>query len=267
MSQTKQHPSAQPVDHVKALASTLEDILKARGVPIGHRNALHAVSALAGHANFHVLLSTLKSLGVSVGHLNALHAVTALAEHPSYKALQARGSQEPSPAAEPGLTLTLSKFLPSLRHHPSETVQVQLSQEAVQDILDNAVQIALAVAHDEDETRFTGAIYEAVSARGLLERCYVAPSEGSLATNEARLAFMEEFGIAVFDDSNQPGCYGWSSPTDASEVSLPTFAAAIADAWDTLEFGVLDFADISPEEWAQMDDARKREVIIEYFEN
>ncbi len=266
MSQTKkqkQSTSAQPVDHVKALASTLEDILKARGVAIGHRNALHAVSALAGHPNFHALLNTLKSLGVSVGHLNALHAVTALAEHPSYKALQARGSQEPTPA--PAMTLTLSRFTASLRQREASTTTVTIPPEGLQDILDHAVQIGLAVEHGHSPLRFTDELHNALETYGVLQACYEAPEAGSLASPEAILAFLETFGLEILEDSDQPGCYCWQAPTDVSEVSFPTRADAIADAWSTVEFYTMQATGTSLDAWEQMDDTRKRELIAEYF--
>lgn len=86
----------------------------------------------------------------------------------------------------------------------------------------------------------------------------VAAAHAALSTDRRPIAgdprlFIEKLGYDIDTDSDQPGLWIWTAPSDGCDISFETAQEALASAWNDAVAQALSIGGISCEEWGQMD--------------
>jgi hypothetical protein len=65
--------------------------------------------------------------------------------------------------------------------------------------------------------------------------------------------FIEKFGYDIDTDSDQPGLWIWTAPSDGCDSSFHTAQEALEAAWNDAVAQTLSISEITCEDWGQMD--------------
>jgi hypothetical protein len=65
--------------------------------------------------------------------------------------------------------------------------------------------------------------------------------------------FIEKFGYDIDTDSDQPGLWIWTAPSDGCDSSFHTAKEALEAAWNDAVAQTLSIREITCEDWDQMD--------------
>lgn len=89
---------------------------------------------------------------------------------------------------------------------------------------------------------------------GLFERfaayaAIAAAEENGEILADPRLEPLESLGYDIQEDSDQPGMWLWMAPSDASESSVESAAAALEGAWADAAGQAADILGLSPHAW------------------
>lgn len=236
------HKSPASVDAFKSLSATLADNLAAHGVTLPHRSLLKVTANLLKQPNYQTVLALLK--------LNNPDA--APAKSPATLALDVDRRNDRAQIVSAG---------------QPDRVAVTLSMDLVSKVMGCALEIAILQSSGADPKLPVCNLVETVLGSPLMA-AYQAPTDpDSLETPAARATFMEKFGIEIEESRSGPG-YVWRSPTDScGDLIYATRSEAVNDAWETLYMGVIDYANLTGDQWRALSSAQQRDLVAKYFED
>jgi hypothetical protein len=73
--------------------------------------------------------------------------------------------------------------------------------------------------------------------------------------------FIEDIGYKICEDTQHPGRWIWTSPSDSSDVLFPCASSALDSAWGDAVFQAMRISMISETDWKAMDFDEKKVAI------
>jgi hypothetical protein len=91
----------------------------------------------------------------------------------------------------------------------------------------------------------------------------VAGEESADIAGDPRLEVLEDLGYDIDEDSDQPGMWIWTAPTDGCETSYPSAQDALAAAWADAAAQTMGIRNLSGEQWEALGLARQMELVAD----
>lgn len=88
-----------------------------------------------------------------------------------------------------------------------------------------------------------------------------AAEENGDISGDPRLDVLEELGYDIDEDSDQPGLWIWTAPTDGCDISYDSAQEALSAAWTDVVGQTMGILNMSSEQWDALSFAQQKELI------
>jgi hypothetical protein len=162
-------------------------------------------------------------------------------------------------------TVTLNLYIFDDAGDVVDDATATLTVEQLSDVVDHASQLILMRRGGQPVDSVLNELDEALTVAGVISAA-AAPERTEIPSrpnkDDPRI-FIEELGYNIHEDSDRPGLWVWTAPSDGCDSSFNSAGEALDGAWNDAVAQTLSIREITREEWGQMDADAQRVAVTQ----